>query len=196
MNASTTATVAPTKRRMQTLQRAAIALILLLAADLARAQAPYFRTPDLQAAVDALDVTDLQGKRWTAADLKARVVLIDFWATWCAPCLAQIPELKKLRATYGDRFEVLAISVDSRSRRDLVAWLNRIGVSWPQVHDGRAFNSPAARPFGVAALPASVLVVDGKVAALNLRGKALEQALAYLTSTSNFDAARVPIVIR
>ena len=172
---------------------ACAALLITVPAD---AQTPYFAQGDLQSAVDTLDVVDLNGKRWTAADLRGRVVLIDFWATWCAPCLAQIPELKRLRATYGDRFEVLSISMDSRHRRDLVAWLNRQEVSWPQVHDGRAFSSPAVRSFGVAALPASLLVMDGKIAAANLRGKALEKAVDYLTSTSNFDAARVPMVIR
>ena len=145
---------------------------------LATAQAPYFATRDLQGAVDALNVVDLHGKRWTANELRDRVVLIDFWATWCAPCLVQIPEFKRLRATYGDRFEVLAISLDSRSRRDLVAWLNRQEVTWPQIHDGRAFSSPSARKFGVAALPASLLVVNGKVAATNLRGERLARAIA------------------
>ena len=154
------------------------AAVLLGLVTPAPAQAPYFETRDLQGAVDALNVVDLKGKRWTAADLSDRVVLIDFWATWCAPCLAQIPEFKRLRGAYGERFEVLAISVDARSRRDLVTWLNRQDVTWPQVHDGRAFSSPAARPFGVAALPASLLIVDGRIAATNLRGEPLSRAVA------------------
>jgi thiol-disulfide isomerase/thioredoxin len=162
----------------------------------AAAQAPAFEKRELQASVDAIDVVDLDGRRWTAATLRGRIVLIDFWATWCAPCLSQIPEVKRLRARHGDRFEVLAISLDTRTRRDLVSWLNRHDIRWPQVHDGRGFASPTARRFGVAALPASLLVVDGRIAAYNLRGRVLEDAVAYLTSTSSFDAARVPIVIR
>jgi thiol-disulfide isomerase/thioredoxin len=177
--------------------RATFVLIVLLFWAPALAQSPYFEQRDLQSAVSSLDVVDLQGRRWTAADLRGRVVLLDFWASWCAPCLDQIPELKRLRDRYGPRrFEVLAISLDSSARRDLVAWLNRQGVDWPQVHDGRAFNSPAVRPFGVLALPASLLIVDGRIAAENLRGKQLTEAIDYLTSTKSFEAARVPIVIR
>lgn len=162
----------------------------------ASGQEPYFTTRDLQTAVDRLNVIDLDGRRWTSADLRGRLVLIDFWATWCAPCLAQIPELKRLRATYGERFEVLGISLDARDRRDVITWLNRQGVAWPQVHDGRAFSGPAVRRFGVQALPASLLVLNGRVVATNLRGEELERAVDYLTSTSSFDAARVPIVMR
>lgn len=156
--------------------------VLVLASPSA-AQSPSFGVRDaaeLQAAVDALEVVDLQGRRWTAADLRDRIVLIDFWATWCAPCLAQIPELKRLRDRHGRRFEVLAISLDARSRRDLIAWLNRQGITWPQVHDGRAFSSPVARGFRVTAVPASVLVVDGRIAALNLRGDALQKTVERL----------------
>lgn len=156
--------------------------VLVLASPSA-AQSPSFGVWDaaeLQAAVDALEVVDLQGRRWTAADLRDRIVLIDFWATWCAPCLAQIPELKRLRDRHGRRFEVLAISLDARSRRDLIAWLNRQGITWPQVHDGRAFSSPVARGFRVKAVPASVLVVDGRIAALNLRGDALQKTVERL----------------
>lgn len=172
------------------------AIVLLSPAIPAFAQEPYFEARDLQRLVDTLSVVDLEGKRWTADDLRGRIVLIDFWATWCAPCVAQVPELKRLRERYRDRFDVLSISVDTRTRRDLIAWLNQRDVDWPQVHDGRAFSSPAVRRFGVVALPASILVANGRIAAFNLRGDELERAVAYLTSTSSFDAARVPIVMR
>jgi thiol-disulfide isomerase/thioredoxin len=173
-----------------------VAIAFIAASLPASAQAPFFEQRDLQGAVDSLNVVDLQGRRWTAAELSNRVVLIEFWASWCAPCLAQFPDFKRLKEKHGDQFEILAISLDSSTRRDLVAWLNRQSVSWPQVHDGRAFNSPAVRPFGVTALPASLLIAGGKIAAANLRGRELEEAVDYLVSTRTFDAARVPIVIR
>jgi thiol-disulfide isomerase/thioredoxin len=155
----------------------------------------------LQPAVDRFSAVDLQGKEWSAADFRGRVVLIDFWATWCAPCLAEIPTLRRLRDTLGsERFEVVGVSVDSIPRRDFVAWINRQNVTWPQVFDGRAFNGPLARLFEVEVLPTSILVgPDGQVAGRDLRGAALRdtvQRLLQRTSTSSFDAARVPIVIR
>jgi thiol-disulfide isomerase/thioredoxin len=163
----------------------------------AAAQSATFSRADLQAVVDTLDVVDVQGRRWTAADLVSRVILIDFWASWCAPCLAQVPQFKRLRAEYGPAgFEVLAISLDSTTRRDFVAWLNRQAVSWPQVHDGRGFSSPAARRFGVRALPASLLVVNARIVARDLRGPELDRAIAHFVSTSSFDAARMPMVSR
>jgi thiol-disulfide isomerase/thioredoxin len=170
-----------------------LVVAFLIVAPRAFTQSLYFDQRDLQSAVDSLDILDLQGRRWTAAELSGRIVLIDFWATWCAPCLGQIPELKRLRQKHGDQFEILAISLDSVARREMVVWLNRQGVTWPQVHDGRAFNSPAVRPFGVRALPASLLIADGKIAAENLRGRQLEEAVDYLISTraaSPFDFAQ------
>lgn len=179
----------------------AVVLALTFTATSATAQLPYFARADLQRAVAELDAVDLEGRRWTGAELKGRVVLIEFWATWCAPCLSQIPLLRKLRAQYGpERFEVLGVSLNSSGRRDFVAWVNRQGVAWPQVHDGRAFNGRVARTFGVGALPASVLIDQrGRVVAANLRDAALEGAVAallYGTFTSTFDAARMPIVRR
>lgn len=180
---------------------AAVVCALALVAGSAQAQSPYFSRADLQGALAELNARDLAGKRWTAAELKGRVILLEFWATWCAPCLNQIPVLRDLRAQHGpERFEVLGVSLNSSQRRDLVAWINRQGMAWPQIHDGRAFNSSVARSFGVQALPASVLIDQrGRVVAANLRDGALKRAvnaLLYGTSTRSFDAARMPMVKR
>ena len=163
-----------------------LAVVALIAALLApvSAQTPYFSRGDLQSAIAELDATDLDGRRWNVSTLRGRVVLIEFWASWCAPCLQQIPMLRDLRDTYGpDQFEIVAVSLNSSPRRDLVSWINRQGLEWPQIHDGRAFNSPTARLFGVNALPASILLNrHGEIVAANLRGAALKRAVDALAS--------------
>lgn len=157
---------------------ATLALLAVLVSPLA-AQTAYFSRGDLQAAVDAIDTTDLSGRRWTIDSLRGRIVLLDFWASWCAPCLEQIPHLRQLRDRHGsDRFEIVAISLDRADRRQLVSWIHRQRLDWPQIHDGRAFNGSTARLFGVNALPASLLLNrDGVVVAANLRGAALERVI-------------------
>ena len=130
-------------------------------------------------ALTSMRAVDLEGTTWTAEQLRGRVTLIDFWATWCAPCLTELPYLKQARANYSrDEFEVLGVSFDVSDRRTLQSWLNRQGVMWPQVFDGRGRRGPLARHFGVSAVPTSLLVDgDGKLAGINLRGKRLLTAI-------------------
>ena len=168
--------------RLESVRTFSALIVVLALLGAGPAQAQYFSRADLQSAVDAFEVVDLQGRHWTASDFKGRIVLIDFWATWCAPCLEQIPELQRLRKEYGSQgFEVLAISVNNSTRRDLVAWLNRQEMTWPQAHDGRGFNTRLVREFGVQALPASLLIgPDGKIVAQNVRGERLVRAVRAL----------------
>jgi len=141
----------------------------------------------LQAAAQALarlDARDLSGRRWTAEHLRGRVVLLDFWATWCAPCLTDLPRLKALRARHSRAdFEILGVSLDSTSRRTLVAWLNRQRADWPQIHEPGAYEAPTARLFDVDRLPMTILVRDdGTVDSLGLRGEALEARIHVLVA--------------
>ena len=118
---------------------------------------------------------DLDGRVWSSESLRGRVVLIDFWATWCAPCLAELPRLRRLHARYdtGD-LVILGISLDRSSARDFRSWLQRQGIGWPQVREVGGYDSPLAAQFGVEVLPASFLVGrDGRVVARDLRGESL-----------------------
>lgn len=130
--------------------------------------------------------TDLEGREWTRESLAGRVVLIDFWATWCAPCLAELPHLKDLHERYTDRgFVLIGIALDTIDRRQLRSFLHRHGVLWPQVHDPRGVEGAVANAFGVKAVPSTVIVdSSGRIVARDFRGPALDvtvEALLDLT---------------
>lgn len=122
-----------------------------------------------------LEHQDLQGERWHAETLLGRVVLLDFWATWCAPCLAELPNLRRLHEDFGDGdFVLLGVNLDRTSRAALRSFLLRHDMPWPQLHDGRGLGGPVPRRFGVDVVPRTV-VVDrrGRMVAVDLRGEAL-----------------------
>jgi thiol-disulfide isomerase/thioredoxin len=124
----------------------------------------------------------LDGRILRASELRGRIVLVDFWATWCAPCLAEMPRLKQLHAGYSrEDLIIIGVSLDTTERRGLSSWLRRNGIDWPQVHDARGYNGELARAFGVDRLPATILFDrEGRVARRNLRGAALAQAVSTL----------------
>ncbi|HUF23848.1 MAG TPA: TlpA disulfide reductase family protein [Vicinamibacterales bacterium] len=126
------------------------------------------------------ELRTLDGRTLTLDSLRGRVVLLDFWATWCAPCLAEMPRLKKLHAAYDRKdFVIIGISLDTLDRRAFRSWVRRNGIEWPQVRDGRGYNGDLARLFGVETLPVTVLLGrDGRVAHRDLRGERLETAIA------------------
>jgi thiol-disulfide isomerase/thioredoxin len=126
-------------------------------------------------AIDRAQISDLAGHRWTAADFTGRVVLIDFWATWCAPCLADMPRLKRLREKHPRTdFEILGVSLDVSSRHSFVSWLNRNRIEWPQILEGRGYGAELARLFAVDRLPRTIVIGrDGRIAAVDVRGDQL-----------------------
>jgi thiol-disulfide isomerase/thioredoxin len=139
----------------------------------------------------ALDAQDLDGRRWTAKSFQGRVVVLDFWATWCAPCLTEIPWLRRARERFGpDRLEILGVNLDVTDRRTLRAWLNRNRIDWPQVWDDRGYDGRVASEFGVVALPTSILIdAQGIVVAVNLRGEHLLSAIERLVTRGHNTAA-------
>ena len=126
--------------------------------------------------------TDFSGRRWTSRDLEGAVVVLDFWATWCTPCLAELPHLRRLDAAHGDRGLVLVgVALDTIERRELRAFLLRHDIVWPQVHVPRGVEAELARRFGIEAVPATLLVDRrGRIVARDLRGRALRAAVESL----------------
>lgn len=126
-------------------------------------------------------ITTLGGYTLSADDLRGRVVLVDVWATWCAPCLAEMPTLKRLHQHHGDALRIVGVSVDSLPRRDLRQWLARKDITWPQLFDGRGLRGPLATRLNVESLPRSFLYdADGQLVATDLRGDTLARAVKTL----------------
>ncbi|NQX39308.1 AhpC/TSA family protein [Pedobacter steynii] len=123
---------------------------------------------------------DINGKAVSLSSFKGKYVLIDFWASWCAPCRAEHPAIVKAYQTYKDKgFTILGVSLDSRNTKQ--AWLDAIkkdGLTWTQVSDLKAFENQVALLYGVTAIPQNFLIDPNHVIiARNLRGTALEQKL-------------------
>ena len=121
---------------------------------------------------------DTSGKPLSLAQFKGKVVLLDFWATWCGPCVGEVPNIVAAHKKYGAKgFEVVGISLD-QDRKSLDAFVKQYKMPWRQVFDGQGWKSRVPGLYGVRAIPFAVLIGrDGKIAALDVRGEALEPAI-------------------
>ena len=122
----------------------------------------------------------LQGKPLDMTAFQGKVVLVDFWATWCGPCRAEIPNILETWNRYHDKgFEVIAISVD-QDMEALQAFLVKEQPPWTVVADNHPANRQSmGAKYGIRGIPAFYLIGrDGKVAAVNCRGPRLAQEVA------------------
>ena len=107
------------------------------------------------------------------------VTLVDFWASWCGPCRAEMPAVKAAYEAYKDKgFGIVGVSLDNNKE----AWVGAIanlGIEWPQISDLKGWGCAGAKLYGVNSIPATVLVAkDGTILAKNLRGEAIQEKLA------------------
>ncbi len=137
--------------------------------------------------------TFIDGSEYNAKDYAGKVVLIDFWATWCGPCCAELPNVKKAYAAYHDKgFEVIGVTCDDpEEEEDLNKFLKDNDISWKQMFDGKAVvpgqKTKSGEPitvseyYGINGIPCPVLIgKDGKVLSLDARGPELEKLLTQI----------------
>lgn len=124
---------------------------------------------------------DLQGKPLNLESFRGHFVLIDFWATWCPPCIKEFPDVLAAYQKYRSKgFDIIGISLDE-DRAALDAFIKKNNVTWPQYFDVGGWQSKLARRYGVVAIPTTYLLDrEGKILAVGHSGPELDATLETL----------------
>ncbi len=129
--------------------------------------------------------TTFEGEKFDLKSLQGKVVLVDFWATWCGPCIAELPNVKNLYNAYHAKgFEVVGISLDE-DKEALEQFLDKQDIEWTTLFETdpeqQGWENPISRHYGISGIPTAILVDQaGKVVSLNARGPELQESLEKL----------------
>jgi len=126
--------------------------------------------------------TDLDGNAVKLSDFRGKVVLLDFFASWCAPCRDEMPNLVELHAKHRARgFEIVGVSLD-KTVDDAKGYVGEAGITWTVTFtEPGGWQNPVARLYEVHGIPQTYLIDgEGKILHANLRGEALAEVLAEL----------------
>jgi thiol-disulfide isomerase/thioredoxin len=141
-----------------------------------------------------LEFTDaINGSTVSIKGLKGKVVVIDFWATWCGPCVAEMPKMKELYKKYRDQgVEFIGVSLDQPKEQGgldkLKAFVKEKEITWPQYYQGKGWESEFSMSLGINSIPCVFMVdADGKLYSTEARGK-LEEMIPDLLKKKNAPA--------
>ncbi len=124
---------------------------------------------------------DINGKPIDLSAYKGKVLLMDFWATWCGPCMRELPNVLEAYKKYHKKgFEILGISFD-QDRSQFEKVIKERGMTWRHYFDGKGWGNEIGSIYNVHAIPHTILVgKDGKIVAINLRGERLIETVREL----------------
>jgi peroxiredoxin len=146
-----------------------------------------------------LAFTAVDGRKVDLKDLRGKVVLVDFWATWCGPCIAELPNIKKVYAElHAKGFEIIGVTLENanltpkdtpeqtaakleKAKQKLVDFTAKEQMPWPQHFDGKYWKNEFSTKFGISLIPSMFLIDQaGRVVSTNARGEALEREVKRL----------------
>jgi thiol-disulfide isomerase/thioredoxin len=140
-----------------------------------------------------LAFTAVDGRKVDIKDYRGKVVLVDFWATWCGPCIAELPNIQKVHAAYHAKgFDIIGIALENarlspddtpeqasakheKAKKVLNDFTTKREMPWPQYYDGKHWKNDISTRFGIAGIPAMFLIdQNGKIVSTEARGEKLE----------------------
>jgi non-specific serine/threonine protein kinase/serine/threonine-protein kinase len=135
-----------------------------------------------------LEFNDLKGNVVNIGKLKGKVVLVDFWATWCGPCTAETPNLISVYNEFKDKgLEIISISLD-KDHEELNDYLEKHKIQWPNYYDGKGWDNEISSRFGIHGIPEIILIDrEGIVRETGLRGDRIREAVSQLIK-GDFDS--------
>ena len=151
-----------------------------LAAQLARGKVHFI---EISRQPFAFSFIALDGREVDLSRLQGKIVLVDFWATWCAPCLKQIQVLKRLYTEYQTKgFEIVGISLDrAEDRQKLIGYVSSEQLAWPQHFDGKAWEGELVTRYAINSVPTTFLLnKEGRIVALNPTERELDTEIKRL----------------